>query len=137
MRHPRYHGGSGAALRKLASHPATRPRSGALERLFVYGSLAPGAPNHHVLASVSGTWSRATVRGQLLNEGWGAGLGFPAFVPDGTGEVAGWIFSSAVLSNHWPRLDAFEGSDYCRQTVRATLEGGESLDAFVYAANNV
>lgn len=31
------------------------------EHLFVYGTLAPGRPNAHVLAEVPGTWRPATI----------------------------------------------------------------------------
>jgi gamma-glutamylcyclotransferase (GGCT)/AIG2-like uncharacterized protein YtfP len=44
------------------------------ERLFVYGTLAPGRPNEHMLAEVDGEWETATVRGRLVQEGWGADL---------------------------------------------------------------
>jgi gamma-glutamylcyclotransferase (GGCT)/AIG2-like uncharacterized protein YtfP len=43
--------------------------------LFVYGTLAPGRPNEHVLADVPGTWKAAIVTGTLRQQGWGAGLG--------------------------------------------------------------
>ena len=51
-------------------------------RLFVYGTLAPGRPNEHVLAAIPGSWEAATVKGKLFQEGWGARAGFPgiAFV---------------------------------------------------------
>ena len=46
-----------------------------MERLFVYGSLAPGRPNAHVLAEVPGSWEPASVKGRLRAEGgawrWG------------------------------------------------------------------
>ncbi len=32
------------------------------DRLFIYGTLAPGRPNEHVLAEVPGAWEPATVR---------------------------------------------------------------------------
>ena len=83
------------------------------ERLFVYGTLAPGRPNAQVLASVSGTWVAATVRGKLIPEGWGAAAGYPGIVLDSQGdEVRGLVFSSDALSAHWDRLDAFEGDGY-------------------------
>lgn len=41
-------------------------------RLFVYGTLAPGRPNEHVLANLPGEWEPATVNGRLLQAGWGA-----------------------------------------------------------------
>ena len=34
-----------------------------IHRLFVYGTLAPGRPNEHVLADVPGEWEPATVMG--------------------------------------------------------------------------
>lgn len=103
-------------------------------RLFVYGTLAPGQPSAHVLADVPGTWEPATVRGTLLEEGWGAAAGFPGFVPseDG-GDVQGLVFSSAELPAHWARLDAFEGEGYVRVPVSARLESGANVEAYVYA----
>ena len=79
------------------------------DRLFVYGTLAPGRPSQHVLAGVPGTWEPATVRGTLLQEGWGAAVGYPGIVLDEIGDrVRGFIFSSEELAAHWARLDEFE-----------------------------
>jgi len=36
-----------------------------IHRLFVYGTLAPGRPNDHVLRDVSGDWQLAMVMGTL------------------------------------------------------------------------
>ena len=49
-----------------------------MEHLFVYGTLAPGQPNEHVLAPYAGTWTPATVRGELLDRGWGPENGYPS-----------------------------------------------------------
>jgi gamma-glutamylcyclotransferase (GGCT)/AIG2-like uncharacterized protein YtfP len=104
------------------------------DRLFVYGTLAPGRPNAHVLAAVPGTWQPATVRGTLYPEGWGATVGYPGIVLDEIGsEVEGFIFSSDELAAHWTRLDEFEGAGYKRVPARATLEDGTIVDAHVYA----
>lgn len=109
----------------------------ALQHLFVYGTLAPGRSNHHVLAGLAGTWSRARVRGTLHPEGWGATLGFPAIVLDEEGEpVEGFVFSSEELEAHWPRLDAFEGEPYVRVPARAVLEDGRALEVHVYALSS-
>ena len=35
------------------------------DRLFVYGTLAPGRANEHILQSVPGTWEPAVVKGRL------------------------------------------------------------------------
>jgi gamma-glutamylcyclotransferase (GGCT)/AIG2-like uncharacterized protein YtfP len=80
------------------------------DRFFVYGTLAPGRPNEHLLADVPGTWERAMVRGHLLQQGWGAEVGFPGIVLDEDGpEVHGMLFSSDEINEHWERLDLFGG----------------------------
>lgn len=73
-----------------------------IERLFVYGTLAPGRPNEHVLAKVPGTWEPASVKGILLQEGWGAAAGYPGIILEEAGEdVQGFLFSSTELSEQW------------------------------------
>lgn len=102
-------------------------------RLFVYGTLAPGRPNEHVLADVPGEWEPATVRGKLIPEGWGAAAGYPGIVLDEHGsEVGGLLFSSADLAQHWARLDEFEGDGYERVLTRAKLQDGPVVEAYIY-----
>lgn len=104
------------------------------DRLFVYGSLAPGRANAHMLAKVPGTWETATVRGTLRHEGWGAAIGYPGIVIDERGdEVAGFVFSSEELSAHWAQLDQFEGEGYVRVLAPAKLGNGTLVQAYVYA----
>ena len=43
--------------------------------LAVYGTLAPGRPNHHVLAPLGGEWTDGLIEGDLLPVGWDAELG--------------------------------------------------------------
>jgi gamma-glutamylcyclotransferase (GGCT)/AIG2-like uncharacterized protein YtfP len=103
------------------------------QRLFVYGTLAPGRPNEHLLADVDGDWEPATVRGVLVQEGWGAGLGFPAIALAADGpEVSGFLFVSDRLDDHWARLDAFEGEEYDRVVAPAKRTDGQEVDAHVY-----
>ncbi len=103
------------------------------ERLFVYGTLAPGRPNAHVMADIPGTWEPACVRGTLLQEGWGAALGYPGIdLDERCGEVEGFVFSSEALASHWPRLDAFEGDGYERVVTTARLGGGSVVKAHIY-----
>ncbi len=104
------------------------------DRLFVYGTLAPGRPNAHVLAAVPGTWEPATVKGTLLQEGWGAAVGYPGIVLDEHGDdLHGFLLSSAELSAHWGRLDAFEGDGYERVVTSVELADGTVIKAHIYA----
>lgn len=104
-----------------------------IERLFVYGTLAPGRPNAHMLADVRGHWEPATVRGRLFEQGWGAAAGYPGIVLDEQGEeVRGLIFSSDELAEHWQRLDEFEGAGYERARASALLVDGSRVEAYIY-----
>ncbi len=102
------------------------------ERLATYGTLAPGRPNHHQLAGLSGRWIAGSVKGRLVDRGWGAALGFPALVPSDDGDqVIVQVFISADLPHHWARLDAFEGPEYRRAVMCVQTPEGE-LDAWIY-----
>ena len=97
-------------------------------RLAVYGSLAPGRPNHHQLNELSGRWIEGPVRGQLLQEGWGAELGYPGLVLDPGGPTVGvQVFESPDLADHWTRLDEFEGSGYRRTVTAVSTDEGDQL----------
>lgn len=105
-----------------------------MERLFIYGSLAPGRPNEHVLADVPGSWEAASVLGTLREEGWGAAMGFPGLDLDEQGKtIEGLVFSSDQLADHWARLDAFEGDAYRRIPAAVRLASGQTVEAYVYA----
>ena len=106
------------------------------KRLFVYGTLAPGEANEHVLAPLAGSWQSATVCGTLHAEGWGASYGFPAMrlAPDGEA-VQGQLFSSPALVEHWQELDEFEGDAYRRVITDVQLANGELVSANIYVLN--
>jgi gamma-glutamylcyclotransferase (GGCT)/AIG2-like uncharacterized protein YtfP len=101
----------------------------------VYGSLAPGRPNHHQLRGLKGRWIDGTVRGQLRQEGWGAELGYPGLVLDPGGPTVDvQLFDSPDLEDHWTRLDEFEGSGYRRTfTAVSTAEGDLLASIYVLA----
>jgi gamma-glutamylcyclotransferase (GGCT)/AIG2-like uncharacterized protein YtfP len=100
--------------------------------LAVYGSLAPGRPNHHELSALRGEWSRGKVKGRFVARGWGAALGFPALVLSKDGDdIEVQLFQSPDLPDHWERLDAFEGAEYRRTLVQVETAGG-LLDAWIY-----
>lgn len=103
------------------------------DRLFVYGSLAPGGPNHHMLARIEGSWTPASVRGRLVEAGWGAEIGYPGMVLDaGADPVAGYVFASDALAEQWDELDAFEGEQYERVTAPAQLADGTIVETCLY-----
>jgi gamma-glutamylcyclotransferase (GGCT)/AIG2-like uncharacterized protein YtfP len=83
--------------------------------LAVYGTLAPGRPNHHVVAPLGGEWTDGLIEGDLLPVGWGAALGYPGFRPRAGGAaVAVNVLTAPSLATAWPTLDRFEGSEYQR-----------------------
>lgn len=99
--------------------------AGATIRLATYGTLAPGAVNHHQMEGMAGTWSTGIVHGHLHNEGWGAAKNCPGIELDAEGQaVAVHIFTSPDLAAHWSRLDAFEGDEYRRTATMAETETG-------------
>ena len=105
-----------------------------ITRLSVYGTLAPGRENHDVMAGIEGSWENATIKGKLISEGWGAAHGCPGVIPNENGNVvAGYLFSSDQLPQHWQMLDEFEGHDYRRVVVPVTVQSGEQVNACVYA----
>lgn len=104
--------------------------------LFVYGTLAPGRANEHILADIVGEWTEASVRGTLYEEGWGAAQGYPGMVLDNSESIVeGFVFASIDLPDHWARLDAFEGSEYKRVTTDVKLISNDSVTAHVYVLN--
>ena len=105
-------------------------------RLATYGTLAPGRINHHELDGVPGRWFSGHVHGQLVEEGWGATLGFPALTldPDGPA-VAVAVLESPDLPEHWARLDAFEGSGYARIVTSVRTNDG-LVDASIYVVRD-
>ena len=104
-----------------------------IQRLFVYGTLVPGGPNEHVLSEIGGSWEAATVSGTLRQEGWGATMGYPGIVLDEHGdEIQGFLFSSEKLSDHWARLDEFEGESYERVMTVVKLKGNRTVNAYIY-----
>ena len=101
-------------------------------RLATYGTLAPGRVNAHQLADLNGAWSLGTVRGRLIEAGWGAEHGYPGIRLDPAGDaVEVHIFTSKDLPAHWPRLDAFEGAGYRRVAATVLTPEGD-VAAFIY-----
>ena len=88
-------------------------------RLAIYGTLAPGRPNHHQLSALQGEWRPGELRGRLEAKGLGAAAGYPGLVLDSQGEdIEVQLFECPDLPLHWGRLDAFERDGYRRATAR-------------------
>ncbi len=103
------------------------------DKLFVYGTLQPDAPNSHILQNIGGSWQAGTINGKLVSSGWGADMGYDGLVLDCDAPVIdGYIFTSTKLSNHWDMLDKFEGDGYVRATTQATLPDGSAVETYVY-----
>ena len=104
--------------------------------LAVYGTLAPGEPNHHVVAPLGGEWTEGVVEGDLFPVGWGAALGYPAFVPrTGGPEVPVKVLRTPRLKDAWPGLDRFEGPGYRRILVPVLSPAGEDDRRLLTVAN--
>ena len=112
------------------------PTKPTLERLFIYGSLAPDCPNHHIVAHIEGQWLPGTVEGHLVQQGWGAAMGFPGIIISDLIKpreaVKGMMLESSQLSENWAMLDDFEGEQYERVIVPVKLDNGKTENAYIY-----
>lgn len=108
-------------------------------KLIIYGTLAPGKPNHHKMTHIKGEWKTAIIKGgKLESEGWGAELGFNGFVLAEEKEqidIPCYVLFSDNLSEHWKSLDTFEGEGYRRILANYELEDGHKGVAYLYAIN--
>ena len=103
-------------------------------RLAVYGTLAPGRSNHHVVAPYGGTWTRGRVRGDLVEAGWGAAVGYPALRMRADGPwVPVYVLESDRLPAAWPDIDAFEGDEYQRILVPVFADHDEATEIIAVA----
>ena len=101
------------------------------ERLAVYGSLAPGEHNAHVLAPLAGEWTEGEIIGTLqpITEGYAAG--YRGIRLDGGDAVPCMLFSSHDLPGFWPTLDHFEGAEFFRTIVQVQI-GDSLIEANLY-----
>jgi gamma-glutamylcyclotransferase (GGCT)/AIG2-like uncharacterized protein YtfP len=96
-------------------------------RVFVYGTLPSGEPNHGLLAEATCEGlARTAPEFDLVDLG-----AFPAMVPGGATSVAGEVYAVGPLT--LARLDRLEGHPrlYRREPVR--LEGGGEALAYLLA----
>jgi gamma-glutamylcyclotransferase (GGCT)/AIG2-like uncharacterized protein YtfP len=97
-------------------------------RVFVYGTLQPGAPAWWRLAPAArGTWP-ALAAGRVHD----TGRGYPALVRDATTHAQGHVVELDDPVAALPALDAYEGPDYRRERVvvyRAAKDRGAGASA--------
>ncbi|MEH2384636.1 MAG: gamma-glutamylcyclotransferase [Nostoc sp.] len=88
-------------------------------KFLVYGTLAPGQPNHMVIENLHGTWVNCQITGQLKETNGLMHLNWHLYGDD----IQAKMFTSDDLPQSWSAIDKFEGSDYCRILVPAKIEG--------------
>ncbi|AOT08585.1 gamma-glutamylcyclotransferase family protein [Pseudoalteromonas luteoviolacea] len=104
-----------------------------VNQLFVYGSLAPGCANEHVLKPLAGDFETGWVKGKLYEQGWGAAMGYPGIELDAQGEwVQGFLFYSEQLTDYLHVLDGFEGLEYKREVCEVKKASGDMCIAYIY-----
>jgi len=109
---------------------------GVSRTLAVYGTLAPGRPNHHVVAPLGGAWTSGFLVGDLSDDGWGTTLGYPAYRPRAGGRlIAAHVLVSDALPRAWRELDAFEGPEYRRILTPIFALGAADERALITVAN--
>ena len=82
-----------------------------IQRLFVYGTLAPGRPNEHVLSEIGGSWEagdrdRNITPGRL---GRGDGLSRESCWTNMATKFKDFYSARKKLSDHWARARRVRG----------------------------
>lgn len=93
------------------------------QKLFTYGTISPGKPNHSILSGLKGEWKRCATKGQLKEVN---GLPMFCWIPFGP-QIEGQLFFSQDLPKQWARLDQFEGASYKRRMISVITNMGTSV----------
>jgi gamma-glutamylcyclotransferase (GGCT)/AIG2-like uncharacterized protein YtfP len=96
-------------------------------KLIVYGTLAPGMPNHYMIADLKGNWKKCSVNAAIKEIDGLQVLSWDISKP----EIGAQLFISTFLPSRWGILDQYEGSLYKRRLAPASTEEG-ALIANVY-----
>jgi gamma-glutamylcyclotransferase (GGCT)/AIG2-like uncharacterized protein YtfP len=106
-----------------------------MDKLFVYGTLKPGFPNHYILKNIGGDFVEASLFGYKFDRIWQKQTGYPGIVEGLSNEkINGFLFISEKLNKNWKVLDDFETKAYIRKKVSISLNN-EKVNAYVYAIN--
>jgi len=87
------------------------------QKLIVYGTLAPGAPNESVLEGIDGLWQDCKIRGEIIRY---TGLNYFKWSPN-AGEIDAKMFISKSLPDKLSSIDRFEGGNYHRILIPAKV----------------
>ena len=98
-----------------------------MTKVFVYGTLKRGQPNHRVIEGAEFLSCAVTLGGWSMIDGW-----FPVVMAGSDGCVAGEVYE--VDGPCLAALDRLEGNGrmYQREVVDLELEGGEFTEAWMY-----
>jgi gamma-glutamylcyclotransferase (GGCT)/AIG2-like uncharacterized protein YtfP len=97
------------------------------DRLFVYGTLKPGASAWRLLEPfTAGDPVPATLPGVLYD----TGRGYPALLLDELGEVPGWLVTLESPGAALSAMDDYEGTEY--QRILVTLPDGAPCWTYVW-----
>lgn len=96
-------------------------------RVFVYGTLQPGASAWWRLAPAARAWWPAVTAGRVHD----TGRGYPALVRDRAGIARGQVVELADPVTALPALDAYEGPDYRRERVAVYRAANEAERAAI------
>jgi gamma-glutamylcyclotransferase (GGCT)/AIG2-like uncharacterized protein YtfP len=108
------------------------------QSIIIYGTLAPNRPNHSKIEHINGKWTKGVVMGKLVNEGWGAALGYFGFKHSSMEEqenIEAYMLISDELVDNWAYLDEFEGDQYRRILAKFELDNGAVGVGNIYAIN--
>lgn len=87
----------------------------------------------HLLDAIGGSWKKGSVHGIFIEAGEIPGFPYPGVILDANGDTLdGYLFTSENLSNHWERLDTYEGQYYKRVITDVTLDNGNVVEAYIY-----
>lgn len=99
-------------------------------RLVVYGTLAPGQPNHRVIQDLEGSWHSCRLQAVVKEV---RGLPVLSWQPGGTLTVHALLLESDGLPGHWQDLDRFEGSGYRRHLIEVSVPKDKGREDMVIA----